>query len=276
MSEKFELHSSIWREEAQPENPFVADRCLAFGYDVYGDILKKSSWAEYLLLLFFGERPSIAAASLLEKLAIALANPGPREPSVRAAMNGGVGGSVDAASLIAALAVGAGQYGGSHEVYLLVDAWCRLGEDLEGWKAYLSEPNRDYREDVWSPIEHPPGFDPHGVRCARPVVQSLDVLTEISPGSNLTWLQEHRSELERHSGLPLAMSAVAAAAFHDLGFSANQAIMMYLMLRLPGAAVHALEQEKLGWKKFPAYGPAIHLNDDPGPMGTPDVSRFGL
>lgn len=276
MSDTFELHSSIWREEAQAENPFTADRCFAFGYDVYGDVLPKSSWSEYLLLLFTGERPTTEAAMLLEKLAIALANPGPREPSIRAAMNGGVGGSVDAASLIAALAVGAGQYGGSHEVYLLVETWNRLGADLDGWKHYLAQPNQGYREDVWSPIEHAPGFDPHGVRCANPVLQSLTLLAEVSPGSALAWLCEHRSELEHHCRLPLAMSAVAAAAFHDLGLSGNQAIMLYLMLRLPGAAVHALEQEKLGWKRFPAYGSAIHLSDDPGALGTPDVSRFEL
>ena len=49
-------------------------------------------------------------------LALALANPGPRDPMVHAAMCGGVGGSHAAASLIAALAVGAGQSGGAREV----------------------------------------------------------------------------------------------------------------------------------------------------------------
>lgn len=276
MSDNFVLHSSIWREEAAESNPFVASRCFAFGYDVYGEVLPKSSWSEYMLLLFLGEKPSAEAAMLIEKLAIALANPGPREPSVRAAMNGGVGGSVDAASLIAALAVGAGQYGGSHEVALLVEAWNRLGRDLPAWCDYLSHPNRDYREDVWSPIEHPPGFDPHGVECAQPVLQSLEFLAEVSPDRNLIWLFEQRLSLEQHTGLPITMSAVAAAAFADLGFSSTQAIMMYLMLRLPGAAVHAMEQEKLGWKKFPAYGQAISIDNDPGELGVPDVSRFEL
>lgn len=276
MSETFVLHSTIWKEDAAENNPFVANRCFAFGYDVYGDVLPRSSWSEYILLLFLGDKPSAAAALLHEKLAIALANPGPREPSVRAAMNGGVGGSVDAASLIAALAVGAGQYGGSHEVALLVDAWNRIGRDPSGWFDYLSNPNQNYREDVWSPIEHPPGFDPHGVACAQPVQQTLELLAEVSPGCHLVWLCENRGALEAHTGLPLAMSGVAAAAFADLGFSSTQAIMMYLMLRLPGAAVHAMEQERLGWKKFPAYGQAIEIDNDPGEQGIPDVSRFEL
>jgi len=276
MPHKFELHTSIWCEEAEPDNPFVAQRCLAHGYDVYGEIIRHASWAEYMLLLFKGEKPSSSDANLFEKLAIALANPGPREASVRAAMNGGVAGTVDAGSLIAALAVGAGQHGGSHEVYLLVEAWERLGRDAVAWCEYLKNPNRDLHEDVWNPIEHPPGFDPHGVSCATPVKQVLETLAEVSSGEHLRWLALRRATLEESIGLPLAMSAVAAAAFADLGLSGGQATMMFLMLRLPGAAVHALEQEKLGWKKFPAYGAAIQLTDDPGPSPMPDVSRYNL
>ena len=276
MSEPFKFHSAVWYEEPESDNPFVARRCLAHGYDVYGEVIRKSSWSENILLLFSGDKPCRQQIVLFEKLAIALANPGPREPSVRAAMNGGVGGSVDAASLIAALAVGAGQYGGSHEVFLLVKAWQRLGRDLSKWKEYLSDPNQGYQEDVWSPIEHPPGFDPHGVSCPTPVQQSLSLLGDLMPESNLGWLRQNRENLEHMTGFPLAMTAVAAAAFSDLGLSGSQSIMMYLMLRLPGAAVHALEQENLGWKKFPAYGPAIHLSDDPGAFPMPDISRFEL
>lgn len=276
MSEEFKFNSNIWQEEPEFDNPFAANRCLASGYDVYGDVLPKASWAEYLLLLFQGERPIASAALLIEKLAIALANPGPRDTGVRAAMSGGVGGSVDAASLIAALAVGAGQYGGSHEVHLLVTAWDRLGMDATAWQKYFDQPNKHYSEDVWSPIEHPPGFDPHGVRCSKPVLQTLFLLKEVSPGDRLRWLDEHRELFEEHTGLPLTLSAVAAAAFADLGFSPTQATMLYLILRLPGAAVHAIEQEKLGWKKFPAYGQAIEINNDPGSFEMPDVSRFEL
>ena len=269
-------YTKIWREEAEPDNPFAAKACYCHGYDVYGSILQKASWFEYLYLLFKGERPSDAQARLLERLAIALANPGPREVSVRAAMNGGVGGSRNAASLMAALAVGAGQYGGGHEVYLLVNAWQALGADPQAWKQWLSQPNEGYREDIWRPIEHAPGFDPNGESCPTPVKQTLDLLAAISPGSALTWLRDQRESLEVHIGYPLAMSGVAAAAFRDLGMDGHQASMLYLMLRLPGAAVHALEQRELGWKTFPFYGNNIELVKDPGPKEMPDISRFEL
>ena len=37
-------------------------------------------------------------------------------------------------------------------------------------------------------------------------------------------------------------------------------------VRLPGAAVHALEQRELGWRMFPFYRNAVELLDDPGPV----------
>ncbi|WP_217995141.1 hypothetical protein [Methylogaea oryzae] len=87
------IHSRIWEETPEADNPFAAAACYCSGYDVYGDLLGKASWVEYLYLLFKRERPEPFQAALLETLAVALANPGPREASVHAAMSGGVGGS---------------------------------------------------------------------------------------------------------------------------------------------------------------------------------------
>ncbi len=259
----FSLNTAIWQEDAEPDNPFVAARCFAHGYDVYGEILPHASWFEYLLLLLQGERPSPQAVKTLERLAIALANPGPREASVRAAMNGGVGGSVHASSLIAALAVGAGQCGGAQEVSVLVDQWAKVGLNKAAWLAFFQAPNEDYSEDIWGPFEHAPGFDPNGVGCATPVQQTLNLLAELSPGMGVSWLQKQQQEFQKTVGAPLSFSAVAAAAFYDLALDSRQSTMLFLMLRLPGAAVHALEWEVNGWKKFPAYGSGIRLSNDP-------------
>ncbi len=276
MSGKYVYQSSIWKEEPEADNPFAARVSYCRGYDVYGDVLKKASWFEYLYLMFKGERPTAVQAVLLEKLAIALANPGPREASVRAAMNSGVAGSRNAASLMAALAVGAGQYGGGHEVFITVNAWEVLGTGLEAWKQFLANPNEGYEEDIWLPIEHAPGFDPNGESCPLPLRQTLEFLAETSSGNALPWLLAQREVLEAHVGYPLAMSGIAAAAFHDLGLGSHQASMLFQMLRLPGAAVHALEQRELGWKTFPYYGEAITLKNDPGSREAPDVSEFNL
>lgn len=258
------IHTRIWEEEPESDNPFAAMACYCRGYDVYGELLGKAGWSEYLYLLFCGERPNEAQTRLLEGLAVILANPGPRDHSVRAAMNGGAGGSTHAACLMAALAVGAGQLGGGREVVLAMACWDECKQDLTAWRKQLGKPLQDEREDIWQSMEHPAGFDPNGTSCAKPIRQSLNYLAACSPGLALPWLKTHRLDLEKAAKHPLAMSGVAAAVFMDLELDVAHAEMLYLLLRLPGAAVHALEQEQYGWRKYPFFGDALELIEDPG------------
>ena len=266
------IRSLIWEEEPEADNPFAARACYCHGYDVYGDLLGKASWVEYLLLLLSGEKPAPRQAELLELLAVALADPGPRDHSIRAAMNGGVGGSGAAASLMAALAVGAGRLGGAREVHAAVQWWRRCGLDLDAWETTFAEPPREELIDVWPDQEHPPGFDPNGVSCPTPVRRTLEMLAERSTDDAIvSWLNERREALESMAGMPLAMSGVAAALFVDLGLSDDQAEMLYLLLRLPGAAAHALEQRHFGWRRYPFWSDGLDLTDDPGPWEAADV-----
>ncbi|ADE14553.1 conserved hypothetical protein [Nitrosococcus halophilus Nc 4] len=257
------IHSRVWEEVAEPDNPFAAAACYCSGYDVYGDLLGKASWIEYLYLLLKQERPAPEKAKLLEGLAVAVANPGPREHSVRAAMCAGVGGSTSASSLMAALAVGAGQLNGAHEVAVAMAYWQDCGKNLMAWQERLKHPLQEERADIWLPLEHPPGFDPHGASCATPVRQTLAFLAKYHSEGVLTWLQQHRLELEAAANCPLAMSGVAAAAMIDLDFSIQQGEMLYLLLRLPGAAAHALEQQEYGWRRYPFFANGLKLSTEP-------------
>lgn len=255
------VHSSLWQEEPEADDPFSASVCRLGGYDVYGDLLGKASYIEYLYLLFRGERPGRAHAKALEVLAIALANPGPRDASVHAAMATGVSGTPAAASLIAALAPGAGSHGGAREVRLAMDAWIEHGCSLPGWQAALAAPALPTRSGVWPHPEHTPGFAAYGASCAQPVRQTLNLLAALMPDGLTAWLQTQRGELEYAAGLPLAMTGVAAAALLDLGFDAASGEMLTLMLRLPGAASHALEQQRQGFRQFPFF--SLDLQNDP-------------
>ncbi|HEX5802523.1 MAG TPA: hypothetical protein VFY24_05830 [Azospira sp.] len=246
------IRTRIWREEAEADNPFATRVAHCHGYDVYGGMLGRARWVDMLYLLFRGEAPTPAQAELLETLAVALANPGPRDPAVHAAMCGGVGGSTAAACLIAALAVGAGQLAGGREVLLAMQAWAACGTDLDAWQRRLAAPSADIAS-IWPRPEHPPGFDPHGVATATPVRQTLSVLARLGPASRLRWLEERRTALEDVAGCPLALAGVAAAAFADLGLTPEAGEMLHLMLRLPGAAAHALEQQAAGHKQFPFF-----------------------
>ncbi|MBI5890560.1 MAG: citryl-CoA lyase [Nitrosomonadales bacterium] len=254
------IRSRIWREEPEPDNAFSPRAAYCRGYDVYGEMLGHARWVDMLYLLFRNVAPTNAQADLLEALSLALANPGPRDASVHAAMCGGVCGSTAAASLMAALAVGAGQLSGGHEVFLAMEGWEKCGTDLNAWRQHFAQP-AGIPGSIWPKPEHTPGFDPHGVSTTTPVKQTLACLASYSKGDYLSWLQQNLVTMEAAAGCPLALSGVAAAAFADLGFSPEQGEMLHLLLRLPGAAAHALEQRPLGYKKFP-FG-SIELESEP-------------
>lgn len=253
------IRTKIWQEEAEADNPHAAHIARCRGYDVYGEMLGRARWVEMLWLLFREELPSTAQADMLETLAVALANPGPRDASVHAAMCGGVAGSTAASSLMAALAVGAGQLAGGREVFLSMQAWAVCGTDLAAWQPHLAG-NHEIPGSIWPTPEHPPGFDPLGVSSATPIKQTLDCLIGYKAGPHLNWLRDHQAELEQAAECSLALSGVAATALHDLGFTPEQGEMLHLLLRLPGAAAHALEQKPLGYKNFP-FG-TIELRHD--------------
>ena len=153
---------------------------------------------------------------------------------------------------MAALAVGAGELSGGREVFLAMEAWADCGTDLGAWQGRLGAAAAA-KASIWPAPEHPPGFDPHAVGAALPVVQTLSCLAALSAGPRLPWLATNRGALEAAAGHPLALSGVAAAAFAELGFLPEQGEMLHLLLRLPGAAAHALEQRHHGYKKFPFF-----------------------
>ncbi len=261
--EKEVIHTKIWHEEPEADNPFAAEKSYCSGYDVYGEILEKCSWAEYLYLLFKLEKPQPWQATLLEKIAVAIANPGIRDHSVRAAMNAGVGGSTSASALMAALAVGAGNLNGSHEIFTLIEWWEDCGANLKNWQEKIKNPQKSNRASIWEDFERAPGFDPHSTKCVLQVQQTLTTLAKVSENNALSWILENRENLEKSAGSPMSMTGVIAAAYVDLELTAEQAEIIYLIMRLPGAAAHSLEQKKMGWKKYPFFGAALNISNDP-------------
>ncbi|MGM9479770.1 citryl-CoA lyase [Roseateles sp. NT4] len=258
-----QLRTRIWLEDAVPGHPGVTQAAYCHGYDVAGDLLGRAGWVEMLFLLLRGEAPDASQLRLLEALAVLLANPGPRDPAVHAAMCAGSTGSTAAATLMAALAVGAGQLGGAREVHAAVTAWQQLGRDLAGWQA-ACEARRGAAPGVasiWPRTEHVPGFDPTATALSPWIEAALERLVALGGGACLAWLLAHRAALEAAAQAPLAMTGVAAAALADLGFTPAQSEMLHLLLRLPGSVAHALEQQALGPKQFPFFD--LDLVNDP-------------
>ncbi len=257
------IHTALWSEQAEPDDPFTAAICRCSGYDVYGDLLGKADYLDYLFLLFKGERPSPAVSRALKLVALALANPGPRDPSVHAAMATGATGTPSSSSLMAAIAAGAGSSGGAREVLLAMQMWESCGMQLDAWHAAIAAPPAT-RPIFWSQAEHVPGFAPHGVSCATPVRQLLAALEAVFPEGEIAWLASQRAALETATGLPLAQTGVVAAAMRCMGLSPAEGEMLTLLWRLPGAAAHALEQGRRGFRQFPFF--ELALESDPGPV----------
>lgn len=258
------IYSKLWEEVAEPDNPFAARACFCSGYDVFGDVLRQATYLEYLYLLFRGERPAAHLLRSLEILAIAIANPGPRDLSVHAAMSASVCGSPAAAALMAALASGAGVSGGAREVFQAMQWWERCGCAVEAWQTAFTTPPSSSKMQVWPDAEHPPGFAPYGGQCAQPVLQTLEALSVNLGQGCAQWLADNRMRLEQLAGHPLAMPGVIAAALTDMGFTPTSGEMLTLLLRLPGAAAHALEQGENGFRRFPFF--SIDITNDPGPV----------
>lgn len=260
------VHTRIWREEAEPDNPFATRAAWCRGYDVYGQLVGNTRWVEMLMLLLRDNLPSVGALDALEALAVAIANPGPRDPSIHAAMCGGVGGSTAAASLMAALSVGAGRNGGAREVYDAMQLWQSCGPDLDAWLRHAG-PAVSVPIEVWPDREHLPGFDPHGASTPTPVRQLLASVAAIGHGANAAWLLANLDAAHAKVGLPLSICGIAACVFTDLGLAPAEGEMLYLLLRLPGAAAHALEQQGQGYRRFPFY--PVELDPSATPKETP-------
>lgn len=262
------ITTGIWYEEPEPDDPFTAATCYCHGYDVYGDILEKANYIDYLYLMFKGERPSKTQKEILEKVAMVLAHPGVRDNSVRAAMNGGAGGSQNAACLIAALGVGAGQYGGAHEVAKATALLSSNGMEMSNWQQTINNLNSSEldgadEEDIWQSIDHLPGFDPNAVSCGTPVKQTLKLISHLEEKGMVFWIYKNRENLEKLAGNPVSMVLVISAALFDIGFNSDEAEMLFLILRLPGAAVQVLEMIGKGYRTYPFHHDALHVLDDP-------------
>ena len=250
------ITTAIWHEQPQATQLFQSQRASCYGYDLHASLMPRASLAEMLLLLFTGEQPCAEHAQLLNALAVGLANPGPRDASVHAAMAAGATGAPAASALMAALGVGAGRSGGAREVFDCMRLWQQCGPDAHAWAQHLGPRPID---KIWPAVEHAPGFDAVGSAAGPLAVKTLLALTEL-PGLSsgqpaqqgaLSWLARHHAQLEQAAGGALSHTLVAAMTFIELGLNPSQGEMLYLLLRLPGAAAHALEQSRKSYTEFP-------------------------
>ncbi len=224
----------IWAEQPSEQNPYIAQTALCYGYDLQA-LLGKRSFVDVFYLLFRGELPSAEQAQLLEKLMIALINPGPRHPATRAAMNAGVG-KTDPLHI---LPIGAGVYGGEYQGAGAIEAAMRFlrkarGDDPASYLEQLAA--ADYLDE--SPL---PGFGRiYGGRDL--LTQSLAQLLLAEPGAGecMGWGAALAAQLASVNAGWLR-TGLAAAVLADLGFQPRVGACLFQLLGAPGLVAHGLE-----------------------------------
>lgn len=251
------IKTDIVHEIPSANDPYQCEAFLVRGADVHRDLSGNISWTEMLWKLMRASAPAPHQLQLLEVLSVALMNPGPRDPSVYAAMCGGTSRSTAAACLIAALSAGAGRYQGAREVFDCMVLWEQCGPNLSLWLTQLGPRDAD---GVWPACPIPAGWDPQHPQTGAPVHALLAQLLASLPetdASALAWLAENMQAISEAFCAGCTMAMLAATVFKELGFSPAEGEMLFLLLRLPGAAAHSLEQSKLRFSEFPF--PALKL-----------------
>ncbi|MET1253629.1 hypothetical protein [Aliikangiella maris] len=279
------ITSSIWYEQADEQSEFQPKSISCMGYDIVNQILPNATWIEYLFLLISGKRAEPQEKLLLEKLSLILCNPGLRDFGVRAAMNAGVGKAPASSILISGISCSAGQFYGSQEVSLCMQ-WMKASVKLSDAESsdgktsdfeplsFINALKKLDKKEVLPDIKHPPGFDIHFEKTSPFVLECLQFLTKAVSSSYLNGLEEHRETIESTAGYPISLICVLAAGFCDLGLTEEQCEYLFLILRLPGIAAHALEQKELGWKKFPFFADTVKFTQEEKPTKLPDISQL--
>ena len=227
----------LWQEIPTHDNPYLADSCCCHGYDIL-ELAKKRSFPDVLFLLFQGELPTAEQAKMLETLLIAMINPGPRHPAVRAAMNAGVGKTYPQHLLPIGLSILGSGYLGGEEVIRAMEFLKRNREqDPEGVAAMLLRAERP-KEGDWHIT---PGF---GSRFGAidPMPQKIAALVTDIPGrsDHIRWGDTFARAISPHR-LGWLSTGIAAAVFCDLGFHPRAGAGLYQLLCAPGTLAHGLE-----------------------------------
>lgn len=219
----YTMRTAITEEIASAENPYVTEQQRVCGYDSL-ELTQSASFVATIFLLLSKEFPSKAQEELLNSLAIALINPGPRHPATRAAMVAGVSKSRHAHILPVALLTLNGDRGGSGEV-----------EQSHAWlSAHLQE-----APDLIKC--QPPGFgDRYGSRDPLIARTLLHFASLSAAGPAIQWLVEYNQKCNEKTGV--LDTGLCAAVSLDLGFNSRQAAALFQLFRAPGLLAHGLEQ----------------------------------
>lgn len=254
------VETRIWLEQAASDNPYNATEAFCHGYALQ-DLLTKCSYWEYIYLLFTGKRCSPAQHTLLEKIGIALANPGPRHPATRAVIAAAVSKTDPVNVLPLGLNVMAGAHLGAAEVGSAMQ-FIRRHQKRD--PIVVAHQRITELETAAQGDTHPaPGFgtrfsgtDHLAVSLAKTLLQLPDT------GNALAWASHFAQELERLGFGSWLMPGLAAAAFLELGFHPKWGPGLFQWLSAPGLLAHAIEMSNKHLTALPFIDDSRYFIDE--------------
>lgn len=232
------IETDIWQEIPSANNPYIAESVRCHGYDLL-ELMQGSSFVEIFYLLFQGNLPGPDEKKLLESLMIALINPGPRHPAVRAAMTAAVSKTDESLLLPIATTI----LSGKHDAAGILAQAMNFISTNHGCLA----PELAHRllKDQYPPEfgdwQIAPGFGSHFNDIAIMPQKFADHWIGLSgKWKYLEWGDSFARALNEYD-CGWLITGLVAAAFLDLGFSPNAAAGLYQIFSSPGILAHALE-----------------------------------
>lgn len=254
------VETRIWLEQPAPDNPYNATEAYCHGYALQ-DLLAHCSYWEYIYLLFTGNRCSSEQHALLEKIGIALANPGPRHPATRAVIAAAVSKTDPVNVLPLGLNVLAGTHLGAAEA----------GAAMQFLRRHLKRDPIEVANQLIAKLEtatqgdaHPaPGFGTRFGGTDHLAASLANTLLHMpGAGKALTWTSQFAQELERLGFGGWLMPGLAAAAFLDLGFHPKWGPGLFQWMSAPGLLAHATEMSNKPLTAIPFIDDSRYFIDD--------------
>ncbi|NWF35679.1 citryl-CoA lyase [Mariprofundus sp. KV] len=264
------IRTAICQETSSESNPFVAKKTLWHGYDAE-KLIANYGWTEMLFLMSQGELPTPEQNQLLNKVMSFLANPGPRDAGVRAAMNCGVGKTPLPTILTTGLTVRGGMAEGAMHIEAamrLLNGQFGLDQQRTSLPEHAAQLIHEYRmfweehknDEVVPWPEIPPGFGLYyGERDSRAV--TLINLLEDEGGNILNLALEIESVLSQENNpVYLTLSGVVAAALCELGFTPEHGAGVFMIAGSAGILAHGVEQLPRNWNEYPFWADSSYYN----------------
>ena len=224
------MQTSITLEEAGNTSEYIANQRYTHGY-AQDDLLKRGSSIDSLYLLFTGELPTKKQKSLFESLYISLMNLGPRDTSIRAAMQSGISKcNLEHILPIGALVSGGEKYGANCVLATHKFIEENLHHSVEKSAVDIIKNNGPEL-----------GFTKYFGSIDEISNRHFLSICDAHQSDKLQWVSNLVMYLNKQQ-YGIVPAGLCASICLELGFSARYSAVMFQIMTAPGIVAHGVEQ----------------------------------